>query len=300
MRTKICTAIIIPFTALFCVTPAAWGASILGSAANFAVLGASTVTNTGSTTLNGDLGVYPGSSIVPGAIGFTFIGASTTHNTPAGLDPISKQAQLDEINAYNVLASQPFTSNLTGQNLGSLGTIPLLNAGIYKFSTTAQLNGSLILDAQNNPNAIFIFQIGTALTTASASSVSVVNGGPNVGVYWLLGVTGGSGTGSATLGTTTSFVGNILALDSITLTTNAKILCGRAFAQNAAVTMDTNTISNNCSTFNAGTVAPGPTDFGSVGFSGGSSFVPEPSTAMLLLLGVPGLLWLRRLQARRG
>jgi type VI secretion system secreted protein VgrG len=78
----------------------------LGTAANFAVLGGSTVTNTGSTTLNGDLGIYPGSAIT-GTGSITFIGASTTHNTPPGLDPISKQAQLDETNAYNVLAGQP-------------------------------------------------------------------------------------------------------------------------------------------------------------------------------------------------
>jgi hypothetical protein len=203
-----------------------------------------------------------------------------------------QQAQADETNAYNLLKGQPFTSDLTGHDLGTSGTSPIgtLTAGVYKFSSTAQLNGTLTLNAQNNPGALFIFDIGTALTTASASSVQVINGDANTGVFWLLGVTGGSGTGSATLGTTTSFEGNILALDSITLNTGAQILCGRALAQNGAVTMATNTISNNCSTFNGGS---GRSDFGSAGFSGGSGSqinpVPEPGTILLFGLGFLGL-----------
>jgi hypothetical protein len=260
-------AIIVLIATFGCGSVPVW-AQPLGSAARFAVLGASTVTNTGSTTLNGDLGVYPGSAIT-GLGSITFIGASTTHNTPPGLDPISKQAQVDEFAAYNALASQPVTSDLTGHDLGTSGVLPIgtLTPGVYKFSTTAQLNGTLTLDAQNLPGAVFIFQIGTALTTASASSVQIINGSPNIGVYWLLGVTGGAGTGSATLGTTTAFEGNILALDSITLTTGATIVCGRALAHNGAVTMDTNIISNNCNTFNNGGSA---SDFGSLGFSGGT------------------------------
>ena len=109
----------------------AFSGPILGSAQAFAVLGGSAVTNTGSTTLNGDLGIYPGSAITGG--GITFIGASTVHNTPPGLDPISKQAQTDLTNAYNLLASQPFTSNLSGQDLGTIG---LLDAGVYRCSHT--------------------------------------------------------------------------------------------------------------------------------------------------------------------
>jgi hypothetical protein len=292
MRSMIRVSVIVSLAALICSAPAALAATILGTAANFAVLGASTVTNTGATTLNGDLGVYPGSSIT-GVGSITFIPPSTIHNTPPGLDPVSAQAQVDASNAYNILKAQPFTTDLSGQILGSAGS-NLLDAGVFKFSSSAQLTGTLTLDAQNNSAAQFIFQIGTALTTASASSVRVINGGPNVGVFWLLGVTGGSGTGSATLGTTTSFAGNILALDSITLNTSASILCGRALALNAAVSMDTNTISNNCSTYDAGS---GRSDFGSAGFSGNSATAatPEPSTASLLLLvGAPALLWLRK------
>lgn len=276
------------FVALAYGPAQALATSILDSAQSFAVLGGSAVSNTGSTTLNGDLGVYPGSAITGGPPLITFIGASTIHNTPLGLDPISKQAQLDETNAYNVLKGQPFTMDLTGHDLGTSGTLPIgtLNPGIYNFSSTAQLNGPLTLDAQNIPGALFVFQIGTALTTASASSVNVINGDANLGVFWLLGVHGGAGTGSATLGTTTSFAGNILALDSITLNNSAKILCGRAFAQVGAVSMDTNTISNNCTTFHNDTTR---SDFGSAGFSGGVvgvGVVPEPEVYVMLAAGL--------------
>ena len=110
--------------------------------------------------------------------------------------------------------------------------------------------------------------------------MDVLNGGAGSGVYWQVG-------SSATLGTTTDFAGNILALASITLNNGADILCGRALAQTGAVTMDSNTISNNCDSNNGGT---GNTDFGSLGFSGGpTSAVPESSTWAMLLLGFAGL-----------
>jgi type VI secretion system secreted protein VgrG len=150
---------------------------------------------------------------------------------------------------------------------------------VYKFDTSAQLTGALTLDFASDPGALFVFQIGSTLTTASGSSVSVLNGNANSGVYWDVG-------SSATLDTTTAFAGNILALDSITLNTSATILCGRAIALHAAVTMDTNTISGNCA--GGGDYGSGRTDYGSHGFSGsgaGGGVVPEPSTWALMLGG---------------
>lgn len=210
----------------------------LGTAASFAVLAGSTATNTGLTIVTGDLGVSPGTAIVgfpPGVV------SGTIHAN----DAVAAQAQTDTTVAYNNLAGQACNTTLTGQDLGGL----TLTAGVYCFDTSAQLTGALTLDAQGNPDAVFVFQIGSTLTTASAASVLLINGASSCNVFWQVG-------SSATLGTNTTFVGNVLALASITLNTNAS-LSGRALAQTGAVTMDTNTISTSCTL--APTNTPPPT-----------------------------------------
>jgi hypothetical protein len=200
----------------------------LGTAQNFGVLGGSTVTNTGATTVNGNVGVSPGSAVTgfpPGIVS----GGSIHSN-----DAVAQQAQNDLTTAYNNIASTPCTVDLTGQDLGGLTLTP----GVYCYSSTAQLTGALTLDALGNPNALFLFKIGSALTTASGSSVTIINGGSSCNhLFWQVG-------SSATIGTGSTFAGDVLALSSITLTTGANT-SGRALARNGAVTLDTNHV-NTC------------------------------------------------------
>jgi Ice-binding-like/PEP-CTERM motif len=219
----------------------------LGTAASYAVLAGSTVTNTGSSVLTGDVGVSPGSAVTGFPPG-TVVGG-TIH---AG-DASAAQAQSDLTTAYNAAAGLTPTANLTGQDLGGLTLTP----GVYSFDSSAQLTGTLTLNTLGNPNAVFVFQIGDTLTTASASSVIFSNSLTDSNVYWQVG-------SSATLGTGTAFEGNILALTSITLTTGATIGCGSALARNGAVTLDTNVIGGGC----------------------GTSVVPEPGTLGLLGTGL--------------
>jgi subtilisin family serine protease len=211
--------------AVYGASPAlAQTAPSLGSAQSFAVLAGSTVTNTGSTVISGDLGVSPGSAVTGFPPGLVVSGA--IHSA----DAATFAAQNAVTTAYNSLAGQACTLDVTGQDLGG----QTLTAGVYCFSSSAQLTGTLTLNAQGNANAVFIFKMGSTLTTASASSVVLTNGASPRNVFWQVG-------SSATLGTATSFAGNILALTSITVTTGASV-AGRTLARNGAVTLDANTV----------------------------------------------------------
>ncbi|MEO8053184.1 MAG: ice-binding family protein [Acidobacteriota bacterium] len=235
----------------------------LGTANLFAVLGGTAVSNSGLSIINGNLGLWSGTSIT----GFT---PGSVNGMINATDATAMQAQMDLTSAYNVAAGQPCGGVLTGQNLGG----QTLTAGVYCFASSAQLTGTLTLDAEGNSNAVFIFQIGGTLTTASSSQVTVINGGTGSSVFWQVG-------NSATLGTESQFAGSILALSNITLGTGADISCGRALALNGAVTLDTNLVS-----------------MASLGCSAGPIGVPEPGTASLvsmsLILGLLGCLCSRR------
>lgn len=239
---------------VMCGSVALWAQASLGTAEDFAVLAGSTVTNTGASVITGDLGVSPGSAVTgfpPGVV------TGTIH----AADAVALQAQNDLTTQYNALTAAACSANLTGQNLGGM----TLTSGVYCFDSSAQLTGTLTLNAQGNANATFIFKTGSTLTTASASSVLLINGGNPCGVAWRIG-------SSATLGTTTSFIGNLIALTSITLTTDANILGGRALARNGAVTLDSNDI-----TFAPCSITPPP---------------PVPTLAEWAMIGLAGLLFL--------
>lgn len=293
-----------------CAAIVAQGATVvLGTAANFAVLGHTGVTNTGPTVVTGNVGDSEvGANAISGfsTAGNTFNGPGTFTNGPGlvtapsqiyGGDAVAQQARNDLSTAFTALSNYGTATSLTGQTLGNGvgGTISTLVPGVYSFLTSAQLNGTLILDAQGHNNAVWIFDIGTTLTTASASAISFIDAGSNngsdVGLYWVVG-------SSATLGTGTAFEGNILAKTSITLNTSASIANGRALALNGEVTLDSNVISNICPPPNNGP-----------GFSGGLGFndngvlvalqaapptaVPLPSGFLLGGCGLLGLLGFR-------
>ncbi|MEV6873243.1 ice-binding family protein [Amycolatopsis sp. NPDC051128] len=196
---------------------------LLGTAADFGVLAASTVTNTGPTTVNGDLGLSPGTSVTgfpPGQVN------GAVHIA----DAIALRAKEDLAAAYDDAAARP-TSSTVAVELGGTTKTP----GVYDSAAgTFGITGTLTLDAQGDPNAVFIFKAASTLITASASSVDLVNGARSANVFWKVG-------SSATLGTYSILRGTIMALASITVTTGVAV-DGRTLARTAAVTLDSDTI----------------------------------------------------------
>ena len=192
----------------------------LGTAGNFAVLAGTTVTNTGPTWITGELGVAPGSAVTgfpPGTSGVQHKG-----------DSVATTAQTNLTAAYVNAAAQPCpgTNNFTGVNLGGMNLVP----GVYCQTTAPTLTGTLTL----NGSGIYIFQIGSTLVTASGARVVLIGGAQPCQIFWQVG-------SSATIATSTTFIGNIMALTSIAMQTGAT-LNGRALARNGAVTLDTNRI----------------------------------------------------------
>ncbi len=208
----------------------------LGTASSFSVLAGSTVTNTGPTTMFGDLGLAPGSSVTgaPHVLG-------TTHVD----DAVAIQAKTELTTAYNDAAGRP-TEGSAGTDLSG----QTFTAGVRTASSSLLLSsGSVILDAQGDPNAVFIFQVGSTLITGSNTTVQLINGAQACNVFWQVG-------SSATLGTGTKFVGTVMAAETITAGTGATIH-GRLLAQTAAVNLDTNTITqSNCAVEATETATP--------------------------------------------
>jgi hypothetical protein len=206
--------LLLPVTALAATDPG------LGTAGNFAVLAGTTVTNTGPTWITGELGVAPGSAVTgfpPGTSGPQHKG-----------DSVATTAQTNLTAAYVNAAAQPCpgTNNFTGVNLGGKNLVP----GVYCQTTAPTLTGTLTL----NGSGVYIFQIGSTLITASGARVVLIGGAQPCDIFWVVG-------SSATIATTTTFIGTIMALTSIAMQTGAT-LNGRALARNGAVTLDTNRI----------------------------------------------------------
>ena len=236
----------------------------LGSAAPFGVLAATTVTTIPTTTINGDLGVSPGNTVS---------GAPIVNGTLHLGDPTAAQAQLDLTAAYNDAAGRTLEAITLDGNLGG----QTLSPGLYKSATSLEItSGDLTLDALGDPDAVWIFQMGSTLVTTVGRQVILSGGAQAANIFWQVG-------SSATLGTTSVFKGNILALTSITVTTGAAVE-GRLLARNGAVTLDANTITTPASapscTLQSAATATGPfTD------AAGQSVNPATKTMMVPLSG---------------
>ncbi len=255
--------------ALLLVVPTSVAATApdLGAAEDFAILAGSGITNTGTTTVKGDVGSYPTSTQTGFSGTHTVVLTGTNHHG----DGVTQDAKNDTVLAYNSLAgagpTNPIVANLAGQNL---------TPGVYNSASSIGLSGLLILDGSGNANSVFIFQAGSTLTTGPGAEVRLTNGTQACNVFWQIG-------SSATLDTGTDFSGTIIAMDSISLLTGTTV-DGRVLARNAAVTMQSNTIQNNGCAASPTTSIPGPSSPTT------TSEVPFFPSATALALGTVGAL----------
>lgn len=286
---------LVAFAAILYAPSTGWAdlTPVLDSCEDYAVLGASTVINyTGPTTITGDVGLYPGPSIT----GFQAPPANILVEGPASTGLISDapglvtgtihiadivgpanamQAQVDLTNAYSALAALPATRPTPPADVGG----QILLQGVYHFDSSAAITGTLKLDAESTNGVYWVFQIPSTLTTASTNSVVEFinpgsNNGSDVGVFWVVG-------SSATLNASTTFQGNILAYESISILDSVTLMNGRALARTGAVTMINDTISNVCPFPNNG-----PGFSGGLGFDESGTLVPIPITPTVV--PVPG------------
>lgn len=256
---------------------AARAQTILGTTGGYAVMSGGTVTNNGVTTLNGNLGVNG----TAGSGSYTFTTGSQFTTTV--------QNQTDFTKAFNGLAAMPGAVDLSGKILGTTAGATTLTPGIYKFTSTAQLTGTLILDAQHQSNAVWVFQIGSTLTTAASSAVTFTNLAANAvvndGLFWQVGTT-------TTFGTNTAFEGNVLGGTTFSFASGATINDGRALSGTGAITLAGNNI--NFIGANSGYS-------GGLAFDGGGnvvSAIPEPATnALIAACAALGLALYRRRRA---
>ncbi len=259
----------------------AWATPVLGSElSSFAVLGSSTVTNTGPSTLTGNLGVSPGSAITG------FFG-TVENDGPGVFSGTAHQADAFAGLAQSQLALAKTSIGLMGPgtSLGADLTGLTLNPGVYSVLAGAtNLAGSLTLDGLGNANAFWVFQMPSTLITSSASTINLINTGAGAGVFWNVG-------SAATLGATTSFEGNILASTSIALGSGATMGCGGAFAHTGAVTMNNNSVATGCA---GGLSVAALGDLATALPFSAVAPIPEPETYAMMFAGLGLLAWVGR------